>query len=628
MNRFLLVSLFTINFSSLYGATLLPSGVNKNKCVNFRDIEKTAVQIKDLSNWGPIEHTSSKLKSLIKKNCILSTPKERTDALRKLDENLQPYIKQGDKVNFDHILRQLQRDSSQEECTLEVDSITTALDLSEKYNFSFPSGISTEVLNKSLGVQVEKFENGLSQCFPKYIYHLNCSTEIHKLPSLISNKSRFSIENIVNEFLVTLKKDCSSNDFERRMVAAIEEHLKDSVEDSLYIEYYRLKDKLRIIAGREDPTLVLSSLEALGERLNLLEDFMKYKIEVVPPIKEVDDYIKIRALTCQNIDNTNRFIRTEQNQGRTNACFAFAGANLLNFHLGIENMSALYLFTLAIAQKDFFWYHVEDFLNSSNSEISGGFTSGVIKEALKRNTYCSTSDIFDAKVGAPDLRLVITATETIGSKSLEVKHQLEKGEIDKSKYEKLLKKLFMSISSIFKNSSYHEFEHAVQSSESGKMFFRNFLLSQCKTAMPQGTDKIKVEAAYRFTELSNISLSELDNVIENYGVSAIGFQAYMLLGGEVIDKWGPHITTITARRWNTSERRCEYRIVNSWGIPCASVLNPEVLCEENQNGNTQELWISESYLQHHSNSLTSITNSPTLEIRNHPNPDFAPDEVE
>ena len=38
MNRFLLVSLFTINFSSLYGATLLPSGVNKNKCVNFRDI--------------------------------------------------------------------------------------------------------------------------------------------------------------------------------------------------------------------------------------------------------------------------------------------------------------------------------------------------------------------------------------------------------------------------------------------------------------------------------------------------------------------------------------------------------------------------------------------------------------
>jgi hypothetical protein len=628
MIKFLLSYVLIINFSSVYGATLLPNGVNKTKCVSFSDIEKAAVQVKELSKWGTVTYASSSLKNLIKENCSLFTSQERTDALKKLDENLLPYIKQGDKVNFKHIIRKLQSDSSQTECSLEIDPINTALQLNQKYNFSFPREISIDILTERLNGEVRKFENGLDQCFSKYIYHLNCSNEIYRLPSIINNKSRFSIENSINEFLVTLKKDCSSNDFERRMVAAIEEYVKGPVEDSLYTEYYRLKEKLRIIAGREDPTSVLNSLEALAERLNLSEEFMRYKIAIVPPIKEVDDYSKMRSLTCRNIDNTNRFIRTDKDQGGTGACFAFAGANLLNFHLGIENMSALYLFTLAIAQKDVFWYHIEDFLNSSNSELSGGFTSGAINQALKRNTYCSTTDIFDAKVGAPDLRLVIVATEEIGNKSLEIKHKLEQGEIDQTKYKKLLHKLFTNVSSIFKKSSYREFELAVQSSANGKTFFQNFLLSQCKTKMPGGKEKIKVEAAYRFTEQSNISLEELDNVIENYGVSAIGFQASMLLGGKVVEEWGPHITTITARRWNPSRGRCEYKIVNSWGGACSSVLNPEVLCEENQSSNIKELWISESYLQHYSNSLTSITNSPTLEILNHSNPDYSPDDIE
>ena len=93
--------------------------------------------------------------------------------------------------------------------------------------------------------------------------------------------------------------------------------------------------------------------------------------------------------------------------------------------------------------------------------------------------------------------------------------------------------------------------------------------------------------------------------------------------GEVVDSWSPHIVTLTGRRWNEKKRQCEFRIVNSYGVACSGVRNPEIDCDAKKN----ELWISENLIQQYGNSLTTIINSPIIKAKSDPNyeeydPDF------
>jgi hypothetical protein len=386
----------------------------------------------------------------------------------------------------------------------------------------------------------------------------------------------------------------------------------------MLVELHRLEQHLYAIKGKQDHRGIVKEMERIADKIESNDWYQKIiRIkQSLPPDDGYKKHLKERRVKCTPIDNTDGFVKKNQNQAGTNACFGFGAANLMNYYLGLTSVSPIYLFTLAVAENDAPWYPIERawrsvrFKTDSLSSYHGGFVASPIEKALKKGKYCSTKDVMDMGPGSERMEFLIKKTEIAGEDLMNLLEDLENKKITKASYQKRSKEAFDSISNYFPKATIKEFRETGKKMKDTilyrqRKFFSEFLLSQCKTPLPKEAKELQVKSTYSFSSLSNIDFETLDQIVENGDIAALGLQSDPLLNGIVEASWSPHIVTLTGRRWNPKKNRCEFRIVNSWGSPCADVKNPEVDCDE-ENG---ELWISENLIQYYGNSLTTVKGS-------------------
>jgi len=584
--------------------------------------------IKSNSEYGTVDYQTDEFITMVKENCQFTSENKETLAIDDLLKTLRPFIKKGRLKSFNDGLEKLRKYKKLKKCEINISTINAVKSLAKENGFSFPQDLKENSIDQILKIQINKFGENIDECFSDYIYHLECNDgATYTLSTLRSTKSKRSIKSEATEAIRSLKMNCK-RDQDKQMLNVVEEIIKEDITDSLYAEYERLEHVLSEKMGREDHRPIVSQMQKVADDLKSSQlqerTAMLHLKHHFPSIEAVHDYQLKRKRTCTNIDNTNSFVKMDQSQGDSNACFSFGAANLMNYHLGIQGISPLYLFTLSIVEQDSPWYVIEENWRrllkkpDSISSYHGGFPSGAIEQAIKRGVYCSTDDLIDIGPDTDDLKEIIENTEEAAADIQEALLKMKQKEITDFKAKETIDNAFEVILKYFPKAKKGKFIEIAQRVKRPKEFFSTFLLSQCKTPFPHNADKMKIKARYDFSNLTKVSIGEIDRLIENDNIAAIGVQSKFLLSGEIDDSWSPHIVTLTGRRWNNEKSRCEYRIINSWGEACDGIENLEVSCDPEEN----QLWLSESQIEKYGNSITSISDSPMIKAKRDPNFDY------
>ena len=499
-------------------------------------------------------------------------------------------------------------------CHVSRNEIRELIDYRKKEKLNFPPGITEQTL-KSHGL---KELRGLSpekrsKCFYDLVFDMKCEPLQNALYNIMRLSSQYYVKDQYDEIYSKNLKSCK-NEGDKLLLEILKPDLEALTEKSAWTGYQFLKQKLYDVINVEDHRPLYAEIEKLAKEIgrpDLIEEVARMPSEMFFPLSEqVEELLSARKRTCTNVDNTDIYIRRDYNQGTTNACFSFGAANLMNFHLGIDGVNPLFLYTLAIATNDAPWYYLEGVYLNSNSGFTGGYASGPIREALKLGRICKRDDLFDPKTGGQDIKTVIIAAEVEGEACINLHKKLKAGKIAEGEFKQKVSKIFNSSSSAtriaFPKASLDEFINVVKSTSDPMEYFRAMVLSQCKTKLSPEEKRMRVKADYSFGP-STISFKKIDEMINNGSVGALGFHAFYVLQGDINDSWSPHIVTLSGRRWNEEKNVCEYRIVNSWGGECKQVTNLDIDCDD-ENG----LWVKESYIRQYGNSLTTIIDSPRM----------------
>ena len=484
-------------------------------------------------------------------------------------------------------------------------------------NLNFPEGINLARIENYLADQIKKIpKQKIEDCFDSMIIYMKCG----QLQNDIFNLSRLSRQRYVKKSFDSIYSSGVSNcnnPVDRAIAMRIRPMLTEIVENSKVNAFEHLKKKLIVSIGVEDHRPIYDELKLVAEvtgRPDLIEEVLRMPTVMnFPHSDETDALIEKRRQSCSDIDNTNIFVKKDYDQGKTASCFSFGAANLMNFHLGMNSVSPLFLYTLALTNNDAPWYSLQDPFVSSNSQYNGGFASGAINEALKLGRVCLKDDLYDPRTGGVDLRTVIKKAERDGKKAIKLREKFKNGIITQEQYVIKLKAIFEKEESAtrlaFPKASFLEFEKIVSQSDNQIDYFRKMVLSQCKTKLSPRQRQMKVRTSYSFGPKS-IDLSKIDELVENGEVAALGIHAGYAFQQDLSDIWTPHIVTLTGRRWNAELNVCEFRIVNSWGGECKGIINLDISCDDNQ-----QLWVRESFIRGYGNSLTRIIESPALDER-------------
>lgn len=592
-------------------------------CVNYNEINRELRFISTYSDYGVVDSYLDDAKKYIAEGCEFKTPEEKERFLFELDKRTRRYIAKGRRVKFNLKIKYLESDRKGESdlCRLSITDIHLVKKFEADYGMKLPSSLNRNVLEAMYEKDVQKIKQNINECFSDYVWHLSCGGhEAISLIGLIQYVENRSIEKETAKIFKRLDKECVDPK-DKQIVSVFKEYMKTPVQDSLRTEYKRQEKLLAAVMGKADHVPIVREMDRIAKKLNdpgLLERHARLHLRMrLPEPDAYKSYQAARESRCTNIDNTNAFVRRNQDQAGTESCYTFGAANLLNYHLGVHGISPIYLLALSVHETDAFWYPIEGGFRSlfgirnSISSYNGGFSRGVIERAINKGRYCSTSDVIDSESGSVKMDEVIKKTESVGESALELHKNFKDGLVLKKEYERKNLELFEMVKPFFPKAKLSEFNRSIKNSKNGPNFFTDFLFSQCKTPLPPGARGIKVEASYSFTGLSSIELEKLDQLIENQNIAALGIQADMLFGGDVIDSWSPHVVTLTGRRWNSEKNQCEFRIVNSWGAACEQISNPEIDCDDEKN----ELWISELLMLQYGNSLTTIIDSPMIRSR-------------
>ena len=482
-----------------------------------------------------------------------------------------------------------------------------------KYGLKFPKGITEVKINEKNIDGIKKFK-GLEDrdCFFNLIIDMKCEDIANSIYKIKSDSISQDVTSEFRDLYSNKRKKCMSVGDEL-ILDRLEPMLKSIVEDSMENAYKALKVKLSSSINKSDHRPLYTEVRKLAAKIgrpDLVEEVTRMPMQLsFPSDRDVDNLLKERRESCKKKDNTDVYVRRDYYQADTNACFAFGAANLINYHLGIQEVSPLFLFTLAVAKKDAAWYHLQDVYASSNVDYNGGFPSGAIQEALKLGRVCLKSDLFDPRTGNGNLASIVKEAEFEGELGIELISSYKKKEITKSKLIEELKQIFNAEDSgtkkAFPKAVFQEFASALRSTDDPVKYFQNMLLSQCKTKLSKEQRDLQINTKYSFGPKS-LSSRDFDQVIDSDSIAALGLHSGYVLEGDIYSHWKPHIVTLTGRRWNQFSNTCEFRIVNSWGGECRGINHKDVSCGDDG------LWINESYLIEFGNSLTTITKSPRM----------------
>lgn len=545
-----------------------------------------------------------------------------------IDKEIQLEIDQ----KFISLTKDLIEGKNLDKCNLYYTKITELNNIKKKYSKKIPKELDTNLINNLFSKDNKKIKQNINECFLEFIKNFECAGLLKDSAldtyEYYDNEFKGSVLNVIFD---EMSKSCSHPQ-EKVMISEFKKFIKPLILESKKYQYNWLIKVLEEGLGRIDHRPIYNKMLEIAKELDdsyLIEQTLRMPQKYAfPHIDKILEYQRNRKKSCTDKDNFNWFIRNDQDQSKTSSCFAFGAANLLNYHLGLRGISPLYLFTLSIAKNSAFWYPAERALQmlpmnlNSISSYNGGFSKNVIEEALKRDTYCSINDLIDFNKNSIPIENLILKIEANGKEIQKLYRQLKEKKISDNEFQDESLILYAEVFNFFPNSTINEYLMAAKTTKNHTEFFTKFIFSQCKTPLPKESKLIEVNHEFNFTNLIPINIEKIDNIINSGNIGALGIQAHGVFSVDLIDEWSPHIVTLTGRRWSEENTRCEYRIINSWGATCTDVANPDVYCNESEG----ELWISESLILTHGNSLTTIDKSQMLEsIKDQNYEDFDPD---
>lgn len=322
---------------------------------------------------------------------------------------------------------------------------------------------------------------------------------------------------------------------------------------------------------------------------------------------------KIQQADCSSTDvrdhhpQLRELFSTPRDQDSIGWCYGFAAADLLSVEAGrpvsASHVSAIFNKSVA---KSFLWkigYGLGNFFmeNSFETVYEGGYVDKAIKEAMKESSVCTEDDMPFSRRYPDDLYRLIRRIEGI-----------KRSVHDRSmSSEKACESLENVLNDTFFDSQAEKEKLILSLLENDlNIVLSEMMDEQCKDKrIALSKKKIK-----NYTKPNKAS-SHTDRY-NNHNDSQ-DVEKYLKTINGLLDKGKPlgisynvkhitsysglHASVVTARRWNSVQGRCEYKIRNSWGTGCGSY-KTDIDCEYNEGS----FWVSDEKFYKMADTLTAI----------------------
>lgn len=327
-----------------------------------------------------------------------------------------------------------------------------------------------------------------------------------------------------------------------------------------------------------------------------------------------DEY-KVQQSDCSPTDVRDHHPRlrelfsTPRDQDSIGWCYGFAAADLLSVEAGkpvsASHVSAIFNESVA---KNFLWrigYGLGNLFmeNSFETVYQGGYVDKAIKEAMKESSVCSEDDMPFFERFPDELYRLIHRIE-------EIKRSVRDKTISS---EKACESLETVLGDTFFNSQAEKEKLLLSILENDlNVVLSDMMTEKCKNkTISLAKKKIKnyTKPNQRSSQTDRYNSYDKDNEVQEYlktinGLLDKGKPLGISYNVKHVTSYsGLHASVVTARRWNPTHGRCEYKIRNSWGTGCGSYKS-EIECDYHEGS----FWVSDEKFYEMADTLTAIPN--------------------
>lgn len=259
------------------------------------------------------------------------------------------------------------------------------------------------------------------------------------------------------------------------------------------------------------------------------------------------------ANNCSDVDLRSGFNgEPPRDQDGIGWCYAYSAADLLSFKLG-KNISAFDIANTFNDQENLSWFN-QNIYGVKESDAEGGWIKDSIDYTLKKGLCLEDS------VRSSDFRFAEVASFIEALRSLE-KDKAQNDFVDCSKINRAdWRQVFPELS----NSQVVDVLYRAGKNE----ILREMIKEGCHAKRIRDL-KIKTNMIRTYNqEEKHKILSAIDGQLNNQNIIGISYYS-SILRGPLTSLYGEHASTIVGRRYNKSNRTCEYLVRNTWGDSCS-----------------------------------------------------------
>jgi len=300
---------------------------------------------------------------------------------------------------------------------------------------------------------------------------------------------------------------------------------------------------------------------------------------------------------CTPIDLRNDSLGDVRNQKKISWCYAFSGADLLNFYLNesskfsAADMAITYNQTTA--GKFIRWVDL-NIISRNNAQVrqsahQTGFTKIALEAALKKGVC--PEDFFPSENWQKVIR---TPQGEVSEEVILDQAMLDIARLHSTKETLTLDNLPYYFK--FKNIDQKQFLSIVKAKTLGELYSK--LANQ---ACAKNRQSIEIPEKIKMTLRHPRIFKTISKNLENSNVVALDYDSRVLKNknSKGIKISELHTSLIVGRRWNQSSKSCEFLVRNSWGTTC-SRYDSIYQCEDGH------LWVPERALYNSSTSIVYI----------------------
>ena len=599
----------------------------KAYCENYEEIRdeynrKLSVGLKFFN----FEQRWSHVRKMLDKHC--SFPKVRNSSAM-VKEQFYYYVKDGLKDSESELERKVKRTlgRSLAYCETNVGELRRVLNSDRTQSLGMADREKFAIrYNKLIGFISSKVsELGLESACGTNLLQDELFDQVKvdglSLMDMLNRYADIDVSDLLDQYLKLFKDKYNDSPKILSLLPKLKNLFKTYQNQSMVAEFDRLREYYSFLGRKEDVRPLVARMMVIARKLKSLE--YEERVMRLPKWHSsiAENYIRKRRKSCSSVLLDNPSIQQNYDQGFSSTCYALSASNFINFHTLLGNVSGLYLFLLSLRDHHAFWTYLEDGIRSSNSDYQGGFVETVVNEFKRQKMYCTKETV---RLGGKSLYLTIQQFESWWPDLLKGKEGHQSKSVSKSSFLYQLN-AFMNRHRYFIKDHVptltpDELYTAVMKSEDKKSFLRNLIFGQCKSKVdPKLAKSLKVKAVYDFDNSRDDRIKIIDQQLTRKSVVTVQFNAGRLFYNDS-SLWAPHVNLINGRQWNEQRKRCEYRMINTWGNSCEDLKNPLLTC---QNG---EIWVGETFLDRFLNSVTWSEQSPMMSAQDDPNyEDYDPD---